>query len=91
MTETYEGPVCFQDGWHYSVVPDGNGGDVPDARLFLEDDGTYRLAEDSDASWQDRKHAAYQILVPEDGTPAVAVTSEEMAAIQELLNQRRGG
>lgn len=48
---SYDGPVCFQDGWHCAVDENGDPGE----RLFLDDDGTYRLAEDGDKSWNDRK------------------------------------
>lgn len=91
MTETYEGPVCFQDGWHYSVVPDASGNDTPGVQLFLEDDDTYRTVEAGDESWQARKQVAFTLVVPEDGAPGVAVTAEEMTAIQALLDQSRGG
>jgi hypothetical protein len=60
---TYEGPVCYADGWHLSVDEDGNPGD----RLFLDDDGTYRLAEDGDESWHDRKHGQFVQVELEDG------------------------
>ena len=55
-TDYYDGPVYYQDGWHYT--DDGQ-------RLVLEDteDGSesrYRLATDADTrSWHDRKHRQF--------------------------------
>lgn len=128
----YEGPVCYMDGWHYTVVADDDarehalavaqanldhakkrGEDVaaaeaevldvqqrsfemPGERLHLEDteDGSqsrYRLATDADTkSWHDRKHGQYAQIAFEDGTPGLTVTAEEMAAIQQFLEQRKG-
>lgn len=60
---SYEGPVCYADGWHMSVDEDGNPAD----RLFLGDDGTYRLAEEGDESWHDRKHGQFVQVELEDG------------------------
>lgn len=90
-TELYDGPVCYFDGWHYTVVA-GGGGDVPGARLVLEDDGSYRIAAPEDTeSWHDRKHAAFTLVVPEGGVASVVVSAEEMVAVAELLAERRGG
>jgi hypothetical protein len=55
----YEGPVCFVDGWHYSVK---NG--APDKKLFLEDNGSYRYAVKGDPSWNARKHERFVQVVP---------------------------
>lgn len=61
----YDGPVCYQDGWHWSVVSDENGNQQPDKKLHLEDseDGTlsrYRFATAKDTrSWHDRKHKQF--------------------------------
>jgi hypothetical protein len=83
--------VCYVDGWHHAVVEGPDGYEVPGDRLVLEDDGTYRPATDADTeSWHDRKHASFTLLVPEGGQPAVAVTADEMDAVRELLDERRG-
>ena len=55
MPDSYTGPVCFRDGWHWSVDAD----DQPDQKLYLEDDGTYRPAADGDLSWFERYHKQY--------------------------------
>lgn len=91
MADGYTGAVCYQDGWHYTVVQDAAGHDQPGDRLFLDDDGSYRLAVDGDASWHDRKHRGYAMLIPEDGGKGVAVSSDELKAVEELLRERRGG
>jgi len=87
---TYSGDVCYQDGWHMSVVKDAAGHDVPGERLFLEDDGSYRLAVDGDLSWHDRHHQRFVNVVMEDGSQSEQVSAEEFAAIQDLLKQKRG-
>lgn len=51
--ETYEGAVYYRDGWHWST---------DDRKLYLEDDGTYRYATDTDQSWHDRHHRQYVTL-----------------------------
>ena len=93
----YTGAVCYQDGWHYTVVPTKGGGEEPGERLVLEDtaDGSasrYRLATDADTrSWHDRKHRQFVLLTPEGGAQGVSVTAGEMAEIRKLLDERRGG
>lgn len=83
--------VCFQDGWHYSVKDDGAGGETPDERLVLDDDGTYRAATDADTeSWHDRKHQRFATVEMEDGAASTRVTPDEYEAIQQLLRDRRG-
>lgn len=83
--------VCFLDGWHYAVVQDADGADVPGDRLVLEDDGSYRLATDADTeTWHDRKHIRYATVELEDGTASVRVTAEEMEAIRQMLDEKRG-
>ena len=88
----YTGPVCYQDGWHYSV--DEN--EQPGERLHLEDtaDGSksrYRLATESDTrSWHDRKHGQFAHIALEDGGAGLTVTADELDAIQALLAERRG-
>jgi hypothetical protein len=70
---------------------------VPDQRLVLEDneDGSlsrYRLATEADTrSWHDRKgkRAVGIVLTAPDGEQ-VQVDADEMAAIQALLDERRG-
>ena len=84
--DTYTGSVAYQDGWHVAVSDDG----VPGERLYLENDGTYRLAADGDSSWHDRKHRGFVLISPEDGGKQVAVSAEEMAEIQKLLDEKRG-
>ena len=62
---TYEGAVCFQDGWHYTVVS-GDEGDAPGEKLVLEDDGSYRLATDADTeSWNELHHKRFATVEPE--------------------------
>lgn len=87
----YEGPVCYLDGWHWSVVDDGAGGEQPGERLVLEDDGTYRAAADEDVSWHERKHQRFATVEMEDGGPGVRVSEQELAAVQELLARLREG
>jgi hypothetical protein len=105
MGEVYEGPVCYvgdaheaadgrplEAGWHYTVVPDPSGeGEMPGEKLFLADDGTYRLAADGDESWHDRKHQTFATFQLEDSAEAERVNPEEFAAIKELLARMRGG
>lgn len=82
--------VCFLDGWHYAVVQDAVGADVPGDRLVLEDDGTYRLATDADTvSWNERKQERFATIEMADGT-TVRVNEEEMEAVKALLEERRG-
>lgn len=84
--------VCYQDGWHYSVVTDENGNDVPGERLVLEDDGSFRLATEDDInSWHDRKHQQFASVVMEDQSEGLRVTAEEMAIIQETIRKIREG
>lgn len=88
--KTYD-RVCYLDGWHYSVKDDGNGGEEPDVKLVLEDDGTFRAATAADTeSWHDRKHASFARIEMEDGTPGLTVTADDMQAIQEFLAERKG-
>lgn len=87
----YTGPVCYQDGWHYTV--DEN--EQPGVKLHLEDtDGgekfRYRLATEHDASWHDRKHGQHVEVKLEDGGAGLTVTQDELGAIQQFLNERRG-
>ena len=83
----YTGPVCYQDGWHYSV--DEN--DQPDKRLYLDEkDGSYRYATDEDKSWHERQHGQYAHIALEDGGAGLTVTADELDAIQALLAERRG-
>jgi len=62
--DTYEGPVCYQDGWHWTVVPDGNGDDQPGEKLTLDGDG-YRIAELADPSWHDQHHQQFAEIRPD--------------------------
>jgi hypothetical protein len=64
MAKAYTGPVCYQDGWHWTATPAG-----PGERLVLEDDGSYRLATAADQSWHDRHHCECcgEPLVGRDG------------------------
>lgn len=80
---SYEGPVCYADGWHLSVDEGGNPAD----RLFLEDDGTYRLAEAGDESWHTRKHGQFVSVEFEDGAAQVVPRAEWEA----FLAQRSDG
>ncbi len=84
--ETYDGPVSHVDGHAFSVLPAGS---EPQP---LTSESRYRLATDADSkSWHDRKHARFVTFGFEDGTPGMTVTADEMAAIQEFLDQRRAG
>lgn len=89
MTDTWNGPVAYLDGWHWSVVTDAAGVESLADKLYLEDDGTFRLAVDGDASWQDRKFVRYAMIVPEDGQPGISVSADELAFVTEQLAQRR--
>lgn len=88
--DVYSGSVCFADGWHWSVVPAADGGEQPDAKLVLDDQGVYRFAADNDSSWHDRKHKRFARVEMEGGQTGVDVSPDEFAAIQELLRERRG-
>lgn len=84
--------VCFIDGWHYSVLTDANENDVPGERLVLEDDGSYRVATETDVeSWNDRKHQRFANVVMEDQSEGLRVTEQEMSIIQETLRKIREG
>lgn len=100
MSGKYDGPVCFvghdhqgpdgkelEAGWHYSVAE----GEIPDKKLVLEDDGSYRFAKKGDMSHNSRHLKRYVNIEMEDGRPGVQVTEEEMAAISQLLGQMREG
>lgn len=96
--EAYDGPVCYLDGWHYTVVADPSGSETPEGRpheipgdrLYLDDDGAYRYATDDDtASWHDRKHVGYARIAMEGGQAGLDVSPEEFEAIQEMLRERR--
>lgn len=83
--------VCYQDGWHYSVVLDADGNEVPGEKLVLLDSGKYRPATDADTeSWHDRKHEKYATVVMEDTAVGLRVNAEEMEAIKAMLAERRG-
>lgn len=65
-SSAYKGPVCYQDGWHYTVVKDSaksaefpDGHDVPGEKLYMEDDGTFRLAAGGDLSHHERHHQKF--------------------------------
>ena len=90
MADLYTGPVCFMDGWHYTTTTDADGNETPADRLFCNDDGTYRLAADSDPSWFDRKHTAFAVVMPDDGGSGIPVSKEEAGKVQELLASLRG-
>ena len=88
--ETYDGPVCYMGGWHWTVVQ-GERGEEPGERLVLDDDGSYHLADETDTeSWHDRKHQRFATFEMEDGAASTRVTAEEYEAIQQLLRERRG-
>lgn len=65
--------------------------EVPDRKLFLEDDGTYRFATDSDSSWRDRKHTRFATIAMDGGEAGLQVSAEEFAEIQKMLDAKRGG
>lgn len=89
-TKTFD-RVCYLDGWHWSVKDDGNGGEEPDIKLFLEHDGTYRAATDGDQSWHDRAHGRFATIEMEDATPGLTVTADDMADIKAFLAERKAG
>lgn len=72
----YAGPVCYAEGWHMTVNENGDPGD----RLVLQDDGTYRLAQDGDESWHDRTHGQFVSVEFEDGHAAQVVSKDEWDA-----------
>lgn len=84
--KAYTGPVAYQDGWHYAATEDGLGD-----RLALEDDGTYRVATATDESWHDRKHQQFVLVDVGEMQKSVPVSADEMAEIQKMLDERRGG
>lgn len=52
----YDGPVCYRDGWHWTVGGDGE----PGKKLYLDDEtGVYRAAAATDESWHDRHHQQF--------------------------------
>lgn len=82
----YTGPVCYQDGWHYSV----DEHDQPGDRLVLQDDGRFRFATGDDRSWHEHAHGQYAHIALEDGGAGITVTAEELDAITQFLAERRG-
>lgn len=89
-TTDYDGPVCYQDGWHYTVVTDDDGNDTPGERLVTDGDGSYRLATDDDTPHNDRHATGFVNIELEDAAPGARVTPDEFEAIQQLLRERRG-
>lgn len=87
---SYTGPVCFLDGWHYTVVTDGAGNDAPGERLVTDGDGSYRPATDADTSHNDRHATGFVDIALEDGAPGARVTPDEFEAVQQFLRERRG-
>lgn len=83
--EVYTGDVAYQDGWHIAV----DESDVPGDRLFLDDDGSYRLAAEGDESWHERKHQSFATLQMEDGG-TIRITASEADAVKNLLSGLRG-
>lgn len=81
--------VCYLDGWHYSLKDDGAGGEEPDVRVVLDDDGTYREATDDDVSWHDRMHGRFATIEMEDASPGLTVTADDMAEIKAFLAERK--
>jgi hypothetical protein len=65
MSDTYTGDVCYQDGWHWTVVKDEAGDDTPGEKLTLGDDGLYRPAVDGDLSWHDQHHQQFAEIRPD--------------------------
>ena len=89
-TKNYSGGICYQDGWHYSTRIDESDQEVPDKRLYANEDGSYRYATEDDASWHDRKHGQFAHIALEDGGAGLTVTADELDAITQLLAERRG-
>lgn len=85
--ETYDGPVCYQDGWHHSVVDDEHGGQMPDRKLYLDEEtGTYRFATDGDQSWHDRHHQRLTVVAVGGGLGEPR-TPEEFEACHRHLDE----
>ncbi len=91
MADTYTGPVYYRDGWHWTTDIGPDGETVEQQKLYLEDDGTYRIAEDGDESWHDRKHQRFATFELEDASASTRVSEQELDAINELLGRMRGG
>jgi hypothetical protein len=98
--ETYTGPVVYQDGWHYTVVPhpDGAGNgepghvyDVPGERLFSNGDGTYRPAVEGDKSHHEQFHQRFASIDMEDGAGATRLSESEYQVAMEAVRKEREG
>jgi hypothetical protein len=62
---------------------------IPDQKLYLDDGGTYYLAEDGDLSWHDRKHQRFASFNLEDGSDGIRVTEEELGPMKTFLDELR--
>ena len=102
MKGTYVGPVCFvghdheaadghplEGGWHYSVVKDDNGNDVPGEKLTITSDPdqepTYRYATASDVSHHAQYHQKLKVVAP-GGYMGEPQTVEELRACHQHLD-----
>lgn len=100
--DIYEGPVCYvgasheaadgrmlEGGWHYSVVEDGNGGEMPGEKLALisdpESEPVYRVATAADVSHHDQHHQALRVVAP-GGYMGEPQTPEEIDACHRHLD-----
>lgn len=98
----YKGPVCFvghdhedadgrllEGGWHYSVVDDGNGGEMPGEKLVItsaaDSEPTYRYATASDESHQAKHHQRLK-LVAVGGYMGEPKTPEDIEACHRHLD-----
>ena len=63
---TYDGPVGFSDGWHWTIVTDENGDSLGEKLVLDADSGSYRLATDADTeSWNELHHKRFATVEPE--------------------------
>lgn len=85
---TYDGPVTYTDGWHWTVVSD-EAGDHPGEKLYLDETtGAYRYAVDGDESWHDRFHLEFRRITV-GGEEGIDVNEAEFEAIKEFLKKKR--
>lgn len=98
----YDGPICFvghdhesadgrllEGGWHYTVVDDGNGGEMPGEKLALisdpDSEPKYRLAAKGDVSHNDQHHQKLKLLAV-SGYMGEPQTQEEIDACHQHLD-----
>ncbi len=94
---SYKGPTVFvhpdgsgTQGVHYPVGEDGHA-DLSRPLFWDNGKGQYRDKEDGDPSHFEAYHVDHTDIIPEGGGDSVTVTDEEMAAVQKVLDEIRGG